>query len=143
MAIFKLSTSAGAGSTAPTAGRFAAVSGGTTSTYTTGGITYQVQTFTSTGTLTVANSGVVDVLVVGLQLANLCINHSDLGVSLLALRVRRCGRRRRRVRRSRRRCWRIHAGTIFSPRGKLHGDNWCWRCRSICHYCWKRKRFLH
>ena len=65
MAIFKLSTSNGAGSTAPTAGRFAAVSGGTTSTYSSGGFTYQIQTFTSTGTLTVANSGVVDVLVVG------------------------------------------------------------------------------
>lgn len=65
MSIQKLSTLTGAGSTIPAAGRFAAVSGGTTSTYTDSGVTYQVQTFTASGTLTVANSGVVDILVVG------------------------------------------------------------------------------
>ena len=61
MAITKLSTAAGAGSTIPTAGRYAAVSGGTTTTYSSGGLTYQVQTFTGSGTLVVSNSGVVDV----------------------------------------------------------------------------------
>ena len=65
MAITKLSTTNGAGSTIPAAGRYAAVSGGTTSTYASGGVTYQVQTFTASGTLTVSNSGLVDVLVVG------------------------------------------------------------------------------
>ena len=65
MAISKLSTARGAGSTIPTAGRYAAVSGGTTTTYSSGGLTYQVQTFTGSGTLVVANCGVVDVLVIG------------------------------------------------------------------------------
>ncbi len=65
MSIQKLSTTTGAGSTAPSAGRFAQTSGGTITTYTSGGVTYQVQTFTSSGTLTVGSSGVVDVLVVG------------------------------------------------------------------------------
>ena len=37
----------------------ASVSGGTSSSYTSGGITYAVNTFTASGTLTVANSGVV------------------------------------------------------------------------------------
>ena len=65
MAIQKLSTAAGAGSTIPVAGRYAAVSGGTVTTYSSGGLTYQVQTFTASGTLTVSNSGMVDILVVG------------------------------------------------------------------------------
>ena len=65
MSILKLSTTTGAGSTAPSAGRFAQTSGGTITTYTSGGVTYQVQTFTASGTLTVNSSGVVDVLVVG------------------------------------------------------------------------------
>jgi hypothetical protein len=50
---------------APAAGKYAAISGGTSTTYTSGGVTYNVQSFTASGTLTVANSGVVDVLVVG------------------------------------------------------------------------------
>jgi hypothetical protein len=65
VSIQKLSTLTGAGSTIPAAGRFAAVSGGTTSSYSSSGITYQVQTFTASGTLTVSNSGVVDILIVG------------------------------------------------------------------------------
>ncbi len=65
MSIQKLSTLTGAGSTIPAAGRFAAVSGGTTSTYTDSGVTYQVQTFTASGTLTVASSGLVDILIIG------------------------------------------------------------------------------
>ena len=65
MAISKLSTANGAGSTIPVAGRYAAVSGGTVTTYSSGGLTYQVQTFTASGTLTVSNSGMVDVIVVG------------------------------------------------------------------------------
>ncbi len=67
MAVTRYSQIASASSTAgtiPAAGRFAAVSGGTTSTYSSGGVTYQVQTFTASGTLTVANSGIADVLVV-------------------------------------------------------------------------------
>ena len=64
MAITKISTTTGAGSTAPTAGRFAQTSGGTITTYTSGGVTYQMQTFTASGTLTVGSSGVVDALIV-------------------------------------------------------------------------------
>jgi len=65
MAIQKLSAAQGAGSAVPTAGRFAQCSGGTVTTYSSGGVTYEVHTFTASGTLTVASSGVVDVLVVG------------------------------------------------------------------------------
>ena len=65
MAIQKLSTANGAGSTIPVAGRYAAVSGGTVTTYSSGGLVYQVQTFTASGTLTVSNSGMVDILIVG------------------------------------------------------------------------------
>jgi len=66
MTISKLSTALGAGSTIPTAGRFAQISsGGTRTTYTDGGVTYEVRTFTSSGSLVVANSGVVDLLVIG------------------------------------------------------------------------------
>ena len=61
MSIQKLSTTTGAGSTAPSAGRFAQTSGGTITTYTSGGVTYQVQSFTASGTLTVGSSGVVDI----------------------------------------------------------------------------------
>ena len=65
MAISKISTVNRVGSAIPAAGRYAAVSGGTTSTYSSGGLTYQIQTFTASGTLTVSNSGMVDILVVG------------------------------------------------------------------------------
>ena len=68
MAVTRYSQIASASSTAgtiPAAGRYAAVSGGTTTSYSSGGVTYQVQTFTASGTLTVANSGLVDVLLVG------------------------------------------------------------------------------
>ena len=65
MTISKLSTALGAGSAIPTAGRFAQISsGGTRTTYTDGGIEYEVRTFTSSGSLEVQSSGVVDVLVV-------------------------------------------------------------------------------
>ena len=40
----------------------AIVSGGTVSTYTDSGITYQVNTFTSDGTLNVSSQGVADIL---------------------------------------------------------------------------------
>ena len=43
----------------------AIVSGGTVTTYVDSGITYQVNTFTSDGTLNVSSAGVADVLVVG------------------------------------------------------------------------------
>ena len=46
-------------------GSAAAVSGGTFTSYTSGGNTYNVYTFTASGTLTVAAAGQVDVLVVG------------------------------------------------------------------------------
>ena len=66
MSIQRLSEATlGAGSTVPSAGRFAQISGGTYTTYTSGSTTYGVHTFTASGTLTVASSGVVDVLVVG------------------------------------------------------------------------------
>ena len=65
MSISKFSKAQGANSNIPTAGRFAQISGGTETTYTESGVTYNVHTFTSSGTLTVTNSGVVDVLVVG------------------------------------------------------------------------------
>ena len=42
----------------------AIVSGGTVSTYTDSGITYQVNTFTSDGTLNVSSAGVADILIV-------------------------------------------------------------------------------
>lgn len=65
MTISKLSTTLGAGSTIPTAGRFAQISsGGNRTTYTSGGITYEVRTFNSSDSLVVQSSGVVDVLVV-------------------------------------------------------------------------------
>jgi hypothetical protein len=65
MSISKFSKAQGANSNIPTAGRFAQISGGTATTYTSGGVTYNVHTFTSSGTLTVTSSGLVDVLVVG------------------------------------------------------------------------------
>jgi hypothetical protein len=54
-----------AGVDIPAAGRFAQISGGTYTTYSSGDISYGVHTFTGSGTLTVASSGVVDVLVIG------------------------------------------------------------------------------
>ena len=45
MSISKFSSAKGANSNIPTAGRFAQISGGTASTYTEGGVTYNVHTF--------------------------------------------------------------------------------------------------
>ena len=65
MSISKFSSAQGANSNIPTAGRFAQISGGTETTYTEGGVTYNVHTFTSSGTLTVTNSGMVDTFALG------------------------------------------------------------------------------
>ena len=64
MSISKWSTAQGANSDIPTAGRFAKISGGTFTQYSDGGVTYDVHTFTSSGTLTVTESGVVDACIV-------------------------------------------------------------------------------
>ena len=64
MSISKFSKAQGANSSIPTAGRFAQISGGTETTYTDGGVTYNVHTFLADGTLTVTNSGVVDACIV-------------------------------------------------------------------------------
>ena len=64
MSISKFSKAQGANSNIPTAGRFAQISGGTETTYTDGGVTYNVHTFLADGTLTVTQSGVVDACIV-------------------------------------------------------------------------------
>jgi len=46
-------------------GSAAAVSGGTFTSYTSGGNTYNVYTFTASGTLNVATGGYIDAVVVG------------------------------------------------------------------------------
>ena len=43
----------------------AAISGGTSTTYTSGTVSYAVCTFTASGTLTVSSHGLVDVLLLG------------------------------------------------------------------------------
>ena len=43
----------------------AIVSGGTVTTYVDSGVTYQVNTFTSDGTLNVSGAGVADMLIIG------------------------------------------------------------------------------
>lgn len=44
---------------------YATASGGTTSTITAGGVSYKLHTFTSSGTLTISTSGIVDILAIG------------------------------------------------------------------------------